>query len=945
MHPESALIAAGFLRRRCREPVEFSCPVCATLLPEMPPSGWANGLDCPTCGPRNEQPLATCVRCREKTPTFASGDERECLSVQAYRKGATAPAFAPAEAIWAFKRSATAEVQVAAESELRRRFAHGELSATVLVRGGDDAAFIAAGATAAFRDVAAIRPVRASPRPRASNPSSGGAAPAARETVPSSPPAGLRAAPTSGPPPLLVPSAAVPRSRRPIFGRTLALACLAGIVGLTYGFTKWFEEAKRAATTITWEIPRDWKPSLVASVALEPPLVLFNGKPVRIGDRVPAGKADITINDGRFLPYRKNVDVRLGNELNLGSINLAPAYGSVEIRANPSDAKEGLVLFIDGKKAGLLPCVLDKIAVGKRRIEVQTKDGRHKLSEEFELNGKGIRLKYIDDGAVLSRNIANVGFGRSFRLVYDGHKHDFPGKLSADSSGLVYQGKAVYDGNYFHSAHVVVAIPELFRVPFEVRIRLCWRQNADAGEYELGISPAPVSYSDEDHWLIQPADQIRRWRHEENEWYWVTLSCSLDSIKLTERRAKDPPESAKLVSERRNDGYFNSTAALQVILKLSTNENNLDHVDSRKWSEQVVWETVRVPPVMCLISDYEVTVLPRFSRNSGDTQNTDTGALASTVGDLEKPAGSLTLSATSSNTAQVPITVPTALVAVGYGGGRFVASGAGGVILESSDGVTWNQDTSGTGELLGRVAYGNGTFVVCSQVSGNPVVSTTSSSPLAWQSINTAYAKPNYAMGYHNGQFIGGWGDSKTPGTIATSPDGSTWTSRLTVAGAGIYSTAYGNGTYVVGSNWGKVFHSSNGITWIQSSYGDASPLSVTFFNGKFIGIAGDGTTQYTSTDGVTWMGGAIGGHRYGSFASNGTVLVAAGWNEIQLSSDGTTWHYAANPPVGAGWMGITYGAGKFVVVSSAGGIYTSIDGEQWSAHSLAASTAAGTGR
>src|SRR5262249_18337049 len=46
-----------------------------------------------------------------------------------------------------------------------------------------------------------------------------------------------------------------------------------------------------------------------------------------------------------------------------------------------------------------------------------------------------------------------------------------------------------------------------------------------------------------------------------------------------------------------------------------------------------------------------------------------------------------------------------------YGNGMFVAVGAGGQILSSMDGITWNIRTNGTARDLYSVCHGNGRFV------------------------------------------------------------------------------------------------------------------------------------------------------------------------------------------------------------------------------------------
>lgn len=156
--PESSLIAAGFLRRRCCEPVNMECPACGTTLLGLSVSDCANGVECGTCGQQSPQPRLKCARCKQSLPFTAAGSERDCLSIQAYLKGDSVPAFAPEEALWAFKRTARGSVKMATESELRRWFGSAELDATVLVRSMSQEVFVKAEACPEFQDVA--RPCR-----------------------------------------------------------------------------------------------------------------------------------------------------------------------------------------------------------------------------------------------------------------------------------------------------------------------------------------------------------------------------------------------------------------------------------------------------------------------------------------------------------------------------------------------------------------------------------------------------------------------------------------------------------------------------------------------------------------------------------------------------------------------------------------------------------------
>ena len=82
--------------------------------------------------------------------------------------------------------------------------------------------------------------------------------------------------------------------------------------------------------------------------------------------------------------------------------------------------------------------------------------------------------------------------------------------------------------------------------------------------------------------------------------------------------------------------------------------------------------------------------------------------------------------------------------------GLFVTVGDNGIILTSSDGISWTKRTSGTTKNLYGVTYGNSTFVTV--------------------------------------------GDN---GTILTSSDGTTWTSRTSNTSKDLYGVTYGNNTFV----------------------------------------------------------------------------------------------------------------------------------------------------
>jgi len=108
--------------------------------------------------------------------------------------------------------------------------------------------------------------------------------------------------------------------------------------------------------------------------------------------------------------------------------------------------------------------------------------------------------------------------------------------------------------------------------------------------------------------------------------------------------------------------------------------------------------------------------------------------------------------------------------------GLFVTVGDNGVILTSSDGISWTKRTSGTTKNLYGVTYGNSTFVTV--------------------------------------------GDN---GTILTSSDGTTWTNKRTSSGTtkNLYGVTYGNSTFVTVGDNGVIITSSDGISWTKRTSGD----------------------------------------------------------------------------------------------------------------------------
>ena len=138
--------------------------------------------------------------------------------------------------------------------------------------------------------------------------------------------------------------------------------------------------------------------------------------------------------------------------------------------------------------------------------------------------------------------------------------------------------------------------------------------------------------------------------------------------------------------------------------------------------------------------------------------------------------------------------------------GLFVAVGGSGVILTSSNGITWTSRTSGVADSLRGVTYSSdlGLFVA---VGCNGVI-LTSSNGITWTSRTSGVSDSLTSVTYSSdlGLFVAvGFN-----GVILTSPDGTTWTSQTRVTVNLLQSVIYSDtlGLFVAVGYSGTILYS-----------------------------------------------------------------------------------------------------------------------------------------
>ncbi len=278
-----------------------------------------------------------------------------------------------------------------------------------------------------------------------------------------------------------------------------------------------------------------------------------------------------------------------------------------------------------------------------------------------------------------------------------------------------------------------------------------------------------------------------------------------------------------------------------------------------------------------------------------------------------------------------------------YANGLFVAVGQSGVILTSTDGKNWTNQSSGVKQALSEyvrkpedvthkaVAYGNGLFVVLSHYDpGSGMDSFILCSPDGNQWRRHWWGDGQFnSVSYGNGVFVAvGWYNR-----ILSSSDGKEWAQneavikehwqrveRLQMGTDHFNGVTYGNGLFVVVGGvdqgaLGLIRTSPDGKNWTRQMFNDGYLTDVTYGNGLFVAV-GEAGLIMTSTDGRNWsrqMSGTK--ERLTSVSYGDGLFVAVGeWGVILTSPDGYNWTLE-NSGTNKDLRGIAYGNGLFVVV------------------------------
>jgi len=299
---------------------------------------------------------------------------------------------------------------------------------------------------------------------------------------------------------------------------------------------------------------------------------------------------------------------------------------------------------------------------------------------------------------------------------------------------------------------------------------------------------------------------------------------------------------------------------------------------------------------------------------NGRTGNGPGGPGTATFGAPSRPAGSAWVlgSAPPADFNGLGYAGITTCTTVGLPAGLFVAVGAGGSIATSTDGSTFTAQVAPTG-------FNTDLFAVA-----------------GFASIPGDLTTPGLRL-----VAVGAGGG------IVVSPDGVTWTTGVpfNVGSPSLRGVAVFAGVFVAVGDAGTTQNSADGITWTTHASGPTADLQgITCTTDRCVAV-GDGGTIVVSVDaGVTWSAAAVPSTpalkkvAYGNFNNNvgSTTTAINTWvavgdaGSVMYSIDGgATW--SATSIAGAGdLVGIAY-ITQFIALDSAGNVFTSVDGQNWS--------------
>jgi hypothetical protein len=266
-------------------------------------------------------------------------------------------------------------------------------------------------------------------------------------------------------------------------------------------------------------------------------------------------------------------------------------------------------------------------------------------------------------------------------------------------------------------------------------------------------------------------------------------------------------------------------------------------------------------------------------------------------------------------------------VSIAQSDSQFVAVADDGTIIQSNNGIDWNELGFFNQDILSDVIWAGNCFVA----TGHKGVIMFSENGINWHSVSTGTDK-NLNGAAWSGKVIVAVGDS---GVIITSQDGKSWVSQLPVTTSSINDVAW-NGEVFAAIGEGEFtsfgIYSKDGIHWSNAKTGAWRQLRAIASTGAGFVAVGLGGVMAMSQDGIEWaqINSGVQSDLY-CIASNDSLIIAAGDSNMLLSENGTNWGQAYSDTA-IGIRGVSIDIHQMISVGLHGTILASVDARKWTA-------------
>ncbi len=185
--------------------------------------------------------------------------------------------------------------------------------------------------------------------------------------------------------------------------------------------------------------------------------------------------------------------------------------------------------------------------------------------------------------------------------------------------------------------------------------------------------------------------------------------------------------------------------------------------------------------------------------------------------------------------------------------GKFIAVGTSGTIISSTDGITWVKVTSPTPNNLNNIVQIDATTLIAVGDGGTLIKSTDSGTTWSLKTNWTTYNlnSISYSSSQNKIVVVGASGR-----TGYSSDLGETWTANSVITGSVSLNDIANNGTnWVVAGNEGRIYTSTNGVSWTETIIENVRYYRVQYLNSRFIVVGFRGRVYESTNNGVNWTG------------------------------------------------------------------------------------------